>query len=311
MSADHRDMQTSLILALAEPFPPEVPVGSEILLRVRALGAARDLRGGRIEIIAGEDVIASAGLAPSGDDFSATASLAVEAPDTVGAFTWTIRFPPQEIDGVAYGESVLPVSSRTAPHRTSLAVWAVPSPVAMGDRFAIMVGAKSSGVCALNGAKVEIRDDTGAGVGAGVLGDPPWPGTEALYWTEITLDGPRREGQLRWSAVFAATDLALPHVDASAEFGFTAVRPPEHRVAVTVSESGAATPVEETQVALGPWRAATDKTGTAHLEVPAGTYDLAVWKSGFEAASRTVEIAADASVAFELIRLPEELTVWD
>src|SRR5579871_4377740 len=104
MSADHRDMQTSLILALAEPFPPEVPVGSEILLRVRALGAARDLRGGRIEIIAGEDVIASAGLAPSGDDFSATASLAVEAPDTVGAFTWTIRFPPQEIDGVAYGE---------------------------------------------------------------------------------------------------------------------------------------------------------------------------------------------------------------
>jgi hypothetical protein len=312
MSADHRAaLQPSLILERAEPFPPEVPVGSRLPLRVKVLGPACDLRGGRIEVIAGEDVIASAGLTPSGNDFSATAALAVRAPDTVEAFTWNIRFPPQEIDGIAYGESVLPVSLHTMPHRASLAVWAVPSPGAMGDRFAIMVGAKSSGACALNGATVEIRDDTGAVAGNGMLGDTPWFGTEALYWTEIALNGPRREGQLCWSAVFAATDLALPHVDASAEFSFTAVRPPEHRVAVTVTESCAATPVEETQVALGPWRAATDKTGTARPEVPAGTYDLAVWKSGFEAASRTVEITADASFAFKLIPLPEELTVWD
>jgi hypothetical protein len=312
MSADHRAaLQPSLILELAEPFPPAVPVGSQLLLRVKVLGAACELRGGRIEVIAGEDVIASAGLTPSGNDFSATAALAVRAPDTVEAFTWNVRFPPQEIDGVAYGESVLPVSSHTRPHRTSLAVWAVPSPVQTGDRFAIMVGAKSSGACALSGAMVEIRDDTGAIAGKGTLGDTPWPGTEALYWTEIALDGPRREGRLCWTAAFAATGLVLPHVDALAEFSFTAARPSEHRVAVMVTESCGAKPVEETQVALGPWRAATDKTGTAHLEVPAGTYDLAVWKSGFEAASRTVEITADASFAFELIRLPEELTVWD
>jgi len=82
-------------------------------------------------------------------------------------------------------------------------------------------------------------------------------------------------------------------------------------VAVTVAEGDAATPVDETQIALGPYRAVTDKTGTAHIEVPSGTYDLAVWKSGFEAASRAVEIAADVSVQFELIRLPKELTVWD
>jgi hypothetical protein len=181
----------------------------------------------------------------------------------------------------------------------------------MRERFAIMVGAKSSGACALNGAMVEIRDDTGAVAGQGMLGDTLWPGTEALYWTEIALDGPRREGRLCWTAAFAAAGLALPHVGASAEFSFTAVRPPEHRVAVTVTESCVSTPVEETQIALGPWRTATDKTGTAHLEVPEGTYDLTVWKAGFQAASRTVEITADAGVAFQLIRLPEELTVWD
>jgi hypothetical protein len=170
---------------------------------------------------------------------------------------------------------------------------------------------ESSGACALSGAKVEIRDDTGAVVGEGMLGDTPRPGTDALYWTEIILDGPCREGWLCWSVACAATGHALPHVGSSAEFSFTAVRPPEHRVEITVTESCVAAPVEETQVALGPYRAATDKTGMAHIEVPAGTYDLAVWKSGFEAAARTVEITADASVAFELIRLPEELTAWD
>jgi hypothetical protein len=312
MSGDHRAApQVAVTLELAEPIPPEVPVGSELRLRVRVLGAACELRGRCIEIMAGEDIIASAALAASGDDLGATAAFALRAPDAVEAFTWNIRLPPQEIDGVVYGESVLAISSHTRPHRTSLAVWAVPSPVRMGDRFAIIVGSKSSGACALGGAKVAIRDDAGAVVGEGVLGETPWPGTDALYWTEIILDAPRREGWLCWSVAFAATDHALPHVGSSAEFSFTAVRPPEHRVAVTVTESCVAAPVEETQVALGPYRAATDKTGTAHIEVPAGTYDLAVWKSGFEAASRTVEITADASIAFELIRLPEELTAWD
>ncbi len=312
MSDDHGPArQAAVTLELAEPVPPEVPVGSEIQLQVRVRGAACDLRGRCIEIMAGEDVIASARLTACGDDFAATGTFALRAPDAVEAFTWNVRFPPQEIDGVVYGESVLAISSHTRPHRTSLAVWAVPSPVRIGDRFAIIVGSKSSGACALSGAKVVIRDDAGAVVGEGTLGETPRPGTDALYWTEITLDGPRREGWLCWSVAFAAPDHALPHVGSSADFSFTAVRPPEHRVAVTVTESYMATPVEETQIALGPYRAATDKTGMAHIEVPAGTYDLAVWKSGFEAAARTVEIMADASVAFELIRLPEELTAWD
>jgi hypothetical protein len=312
MSANHGSVSPpALSLELAEPVPPEVPVGSEFRLLVRVLGAACDLRGGFIEMMVGEDVVASAGLTTSDDGFSATAAFALNAPDAVGAFTWTIRFPPQEIDGVVYGERVLLVSSHTRPHRTSLAVWAVPSPVRIGDHFAVMVGSKSSGACPLNGAKVEIRDDTGAVVGEGTLGETPWPGTDALYWTEIILDGPRREGWLCWSVAFASTGFALPHVGSSAEFSFTAVRPPEHRVAVTVTASGVATPLKESQVALGPYRAATDKAGMAHIEVPAGEYDLAVWKAGFEAASRTVVITADAIVALELVPLPEELTAWD
>jgi hypothetical protein len=181
----------------------------------------------------------------------------------------------------------------------------------MADRFTVTVGAKSSGACALGGAAVEIRNDAGAAVGKSILGETPWPGTDALYWTEVEIAGPTREGPQCWGIAFAATELELPHLGSAAEFGFTAVKPPEHNVSVRVIESETASPLEDTQVALGPYRAATGKNGMAHVEVPAGTYDLAVWKSGFEAASGTVEIAADTRVQFELIRLPKELTAWD
>jgi hypothetical protein len=312
MSADPPAVAPAVLsLELAEPVPPQVPVGADIVLQVRVSGATCGLSGGRIEVVAGEDIVATATLITFRGNFNETAAFAVTAPGRVEAFSWIIRFPPQEIDGIAYEASVLPVSSQTRPHRTSLAVWSVPSPVRVAERFAVAVGAKSSGACALSGAKIEIRDETGALVGQGLLGDTPWPGTDALYWTEIALAGPSREGPARWSAAFAAADLVLPHLGSSAEFSFTAVKPPEHRVTVTVTESNAAGPVEETQIALGPYRAATDKTGMAHIEVPGGTYDLAAWKSGFAPASRTVEIAADVTVELELIRRPKELTAWD
>jgi hypothetical protein len=300
-----------LHLELAEPVPLQVPAGADVLLQVRVAGVAYDLSGGRIEVVAGEEIVATAALVAFRDNFNETAVFAVRAPVGVEAFSWTIRFPPQEIGGIAYGGSVLPVSSQTRPHRTSLAVWSVPSPVRVGDRFAVTVGAKSSGACALSGARIEVCDETGARLGQGILGDTPWPGTDALYWTEIALAGPSREGQQCWSITFAATDLELPHLGASADFSFTAVKPPEHRVAVAVTESEVATPVEASEIALGPYRAATDRTGVAHIEVPGGIYDLAVWKAGFEPASRTVEIATDMSVELELIRRPKELTVWD
>jgi len=311
MSEDHPAAGLAVLsLKLAEPVPAQVPVGAEIMLKVRVSGAACDLSGGRIEV-AGEEIVARAELVAFRDNFNETAAFTVTAPVRVGGFTWTIRFPPQDIGGVSYRECALPVSSRATPHHTSLAVWSVPSPVRVEGGFSITVGAKSSGACALGGAKIEVRNDTGAPAGQGILGDTPWPGTGALYWTDVALASPSREGLQRWSVAFAATDLELPHLSSSAEFSFTAVKPPEHGVTVKVTENRVATPVADVQVALGPYRAATDKAGSAYIVVPAGTYDLAVWKSGFGAASKIVEITADLSVQLELLRLPEELTAWD
>jgi hypothetical protein len=299
-------------LELVEAVPPEVPVGARVTLKVRVSGAdARDLRGGCVNVMAAEEILATQELIERRDDADETAAFVVTAPDRVGAFTWSVIFPAQEIGGVVYAESTLPVVSQTRPHRTSLAVWAIPSPVLIAERFTITVGAKSAGGCALGGAKVEILDYTGAMIGDGVLGDTPWPGTDALYWTQITLAAPPRDGMYSWRAAFAGTECKVPHDGSSGAFSFAAVRRPEHRLTVKVIESGTAAPMENVHVALGPFRAATDGAGLAHIETPGGTFDLAVWKPGFAAAPIPVEIAADTSVQVEMACLPEELTVWD
>jgi len=48
----------------------------------------------------------------------------------------------------------------------------------------------------------------------------------------------------------------------------------------------------------------------ANLEIPTGHFTLAVWKSGFEAAPQTVEIAGDVSLRVEMERLAQDPMVW-
>jgi hypothetical protein len=79
---------------------------------------------------------------------------------------------------------------------------------------------------------------------------------------------------------------------------------------IRVVERDVAAPVADVQVALGPYRAATDAAGRAQIEAPAGSFELAVWKTGFEAAPVAVEITADAEVQVEMTRLPEEVKAW-
>ena len=52
---------------------------------------------------------------------------------------------------------------------------------------------------------------------------------------------------------------------------------------------------------------------TARLDIPAGSFSLAVWKSGFErvGAPCDVEIAGDVSVQVEMKRVPQEPEIWD
>ena len=248
------------------------------------------MRGGSVTVKAAKETVATAKLTECHDGRSETSGLAIKVPGDLGEYAWSIIVPRRKVGGVVHKRTALPISFRTMPHATSLAVWGNPSPVVMGNRFTIKIGAKSSGACELQGAQVEIQDETGARIGVGTLGETPLVETGALYWTEVELAAPMKEGVVSWSVRLAPAALKIPHDGSSAEFSFAAVRPPEHSVTVKVVEKDTGVPIVNAQVRVGAHRASTDDSGLATLRTSSGTYDVIAWKAGYQSPSMTVAV---------------------
>ena len=294
-------------LELSQAVPPEVAVGAELAVKVKVwCPSGCDFRGGSVTVKSAKETVAIAKLTECDDGRSETSGLTIKAPGQLGEYAWSILVPRRKVRGVVHKRSALPISFRTMPHATSLAVWVNPSPVVMGHPFKIKVGAKSSGACELQGAQVEIQDETGARIGVGTLGKTPWVKSGALYWTEVDLAAPMKEGVVSWSVRFAPAALKIPHDGSSAEFSFAAVRPPEHSVTVEVIEKGSGVPIADAQVRVGAHRASTDKSGLATLKTASGTHDVTAWKGGYQSPSMTVAVTEDVSVQIEAVVIPKE-----
>src|SRR5205807_3384994 len=90
---------------------------------------------------------------------------------------------------------------------TSLAIWDVPLAVAAGERFAVSIGARSSIGCMLRERIVEVLDPSGTVAASGRLGEVPWPGTAALFWTKVELRAPLVPGLAAFMVRFDAAEL--------------------------------------------------------------------------------------------------------
>jgi hypothetical protein len=284
----------------------EVAVGAEFVMTVQvSCPNGCDLSSLPIEVLTPDNVTMM--VKPELDDAAvgATHRVALNAPPQAGQHVWRFSCPAHESGGRQHGATQLRVPVRIRPHETSLAVWSIPSPVVTGLLFAIKVGAKSSSGCDLTGMPISVCDAAGTVVASGVLGNTPWPGTSALYWTELTLTAPAEAGMFAWSIAFAP-ELALAHHGSSTRFSVAIVDPPEHRLVVKVVEQDMTTPVENAEVRLGPYRAATGGSGIAEFVLPRGPYDLNVWKSGYEASTTAISVDADLAVDIAITPVPEE-----
>jgi hypothetical protein len=286
--------------------PAEVSVGADFVLPVRvSCPAGCDLSGVAVEVTAPDGATAIIATAHGGADIAAR-DIALKAPLRVGDHVWRLACAAHETDGVHHEARAVPVTVRTRPHETSLAVWAIPSPVVIGQPFAIKVGAKSTTGADLKSMRIAVCDEAGDVLAGGALGDTPWPGTSALYWTELALAAPDEAGIFTWSVNFDAAELALPHHGSSSRFSIAIVSPPQHRLIVKVVEQDTAKPIENAQVRLGAYRAATSVSGIAELMMPNGSFDLNVWKSGYEAPTTTIAIEADVTIEITVAAVPEE-----
>jgi hypothetical protein len=140
-------------------------------------------------------------------------------------------------------------------------------------------------------------------VATGHLGDAPWPGTDALFWTEIELRAPDQTGFVTLEARFDPAELDEPHESASSPFNVSVIAKPEHTLTVKVVADGI--PVEDAIVRLGPMRGTTDAFGTATVKLAKGRYELIVWKAGYDAPVTPVTIDADASVQIDARVMPQ------
>jgi methionine-rich copper-binding protein CopC len=291
---------------IAAEEPAEIAAGTEFVMTVRVSCPDRcDLSSLPIEVLTPDNVTLT--VKPALDDAAgATHRVVLKAPLQAGQHVWHVSCPAHESGGRHHDAAQLRVPVQIRPHETSLAVWSVPSPVVTDRPFAIKVGAKSSAGCDLTGMPIAVCDAAGTVLASGVLGDTPWPGTSALYWTEVALTAPAEAGMFVWSVAFAASNLALAHHGSSSRFNIAIVDPPEHRLTVKVVEQDTATPVENAQVRLGSYRAATGGSGIAELVLPKGSYDLNVWKSGYEVPPTTITLDADLAVDVAIAPMPTE-----
>ena len=286
---------------------PEVDAGRDFSLTLRATCRYGCNLSGAPFIVRESGEVRDTGQLPDlTGDRQDTAAITLRAPDAIGEFEWAVIVPGHTVDGVVHDEGSVTLSLRTRPHATSLAVWDHPSAVVIGQAFHVKVGVKCSAGCVLGGHEIEIHDETGARAAVGALGDTPWNGTTGLFWTSIEMTAPAAEGRFSRSIVFPPTESRLPHDCASSAFAVTTVPSPEHRVSIQVVEKGTDTPVREAHVRLGVYRESTDDAGLAPFEVPDGEHRLFIWKAGYDAPERTIDVAKSENLRIEATVLPEE-----
>ena len=185
----------------------------------------------------------------------------------------------------------------------SLAVWDAALPVVAGDMFAIKVGAKAADARALAGCRIAVSDRNGATVASGMLGDAPWPGTEALYWLALSVPAPA-------APQVAAYQVRLVDVPGATEavataFSVVAAAGPEHSLAVKVTERDTSEPLANVEVRLGPFHARTDADGRAELRLCKGDYQLRLWRTGYIAAPQPLTLEGDSRLDLTMLHVPE------
>ena len=294
-------------LEVTRAIPSEVEAGAQVTIEVRiSCASGCRLSGAPIEVVTSEGVVVARTQTETADtnDAGGVMPLVVTAPNQIGAFVWSAVCPRHETEtGVHEEPERVPLPFATIPHKTSLAVWNVRSPVIAESAVMVRVGMRCSAACRLTGRAIEVVDDSGTTVARATLGETPWMDTDALYWTDLEFRAPASQGVATYRAVtIAGADPC--HEPSTAGFSFRTTGHPEHKVTINVVDKDTGVGVSDVEVRLGLYIQSTDEHGHVTVEVPGGTYDLSIRKDGFGAAPVTVEIAASVSLRVEGIVVP-------
>jgi hypothetical protein len=298
--------------SLVGTIPAELVAGSDLPLTVSvSCPSACDLKGLKVEIIAEDGSVVQEAELTEFDGKVNTTDLVVKTPAEPGEHAWEAVFAAQVLNEVPHEESRVPFSFVVKPHRTAMAVWDVPTPVAAEESFAIKAGVQClPQKCVLTGAQVEIVDEQGATVATAVLSEEPWQATDSLYWAEIDIQAPATLGLRQWSVKFPGDDVEVAHEGAEYGFAFAVAASPDHTVTVEAKDEDNGGPIEDAHVTLMaktgfPYRARTGADGMASLSVPSAEYTLWINHDSYKSFETTLDVSDDVSVTGELTFVPD------
>lgn len=284
----------------------ELETGTEIKLMIRLeCSEFCDFRGKKIKLIDKNAVEQEIEFTKFNGAESETDEFVVKTSIEPGEYTWTAIFPEQEEGGILHEEGSTSFSFIFNPHSISMAIWDIPVIVQLNTSFKVKVGIKCSAECNMASHKIEIYDQEGDKAATEKLSNVPWPGTSALYWTEVEVIAPDIEGNYTWQVKLPKLDKEASHLETSSSFGFKVVNPPECTVTVEVIDKDEKTPLKDASVILHPYRAKSDENGIARLEVAKGGYQLYVTgEDKYEILRASVQITDNLTIKAELIVPP-------
>lgn len=262
--------------------PAEITAGSEMVLQLSLVcSLACNMTGKTVAIMNGEELISNSELIQFDGTANCTEEFTLHAPAAPGEYTWEVVFPsePEPL----HQECRLAFNFSVTSHSISMAVWdSRPSPVEVDSVFTTKFGVKcTSAGCSLAGTGIEIYDQEGMKVGAGILSDTVYTDTASLHWTELELRSPSEAGQYKWQVRFPQTELDVPHENACHTFGFTVAKRAECELTVEVVEKDTGVPLKNAQISVRPnrYQAITDDDGVARVALPRGDYRIRVFAS--------------------------------
>ena len=296
------DMTRTISACSVEASASEVDAGTDMTLKGKvSYSPARDLRGMALLIKDQDGALAeSVELTEFDGETNETREFVVKAPVRPGAYTWLAVCQAHATAGMSHEETSAPFSFTVTPHSTRVVVWDAPSTIECGEKFSVTLGVKCSSECRSDGWAVEVRDHDGKEQAMATLSDDPWPGTAALYYSEVDLSAPDTEGLFAWEARAPAAGLEIPHAECIARFGVRVVPTPECLLTVLAIDVDSQTPVKGAKVVVHPYNAFTDERGAAEVRVPKGAYRLFVSGRNYFPFRSDGDVKTDVTIRAEL-----------
>ena len=300
--APEDDLTRKISELSCEVSPSEVDAGADLTLKGKvSCSPAEDLRGKTLLIKDQDGALAeSIELAEFDGETNETGEFMVKAPVRPAAYTWLAVYPAHAKAGISDEEPSAPFSFTVKPHSTHVVVWDAPSTIECGERFSIKFGVKCSSECRPDGWTLEVLDHDRKKLARATLSDDAWPGTAALYYTDVDLTAPDTEGLHAWEAKASATGWDVPHVEGTASFGVRVVPTPECVLTVEAIDMESQTPVKGAKVVVHPYRAFTDESGLAEVRVPRGAYRIFVSGRNYLPFRSDGDVTADKTIRAEL-----------